>query len=69
MNINDNDKDKYKMDFTAWSDQVERYLRRGIMTFVILLCLSQLVLQFPSARQWFTLTDDAEGVPFHYVSH
>jgi hypothetical protein len=67
--MNNNDNDKPKMDFTAWSDQAERYMRRGIMILVIMLCLSQLVLQFPSARHWLTLTDDAEGVPFHYVTH
>lgn len=50
--------------FTAWSDSVERYLRRGIVILVILLCVSQLVLQFPAARYWLTTTDESEGVPF-----
>lgn len=57
---NDNPEPK----FTAWSDSVERYLRRGIVILAVLLCLSQLVLQFPAARYWLTTTDESEGVPF-----
>ncbi|MFC5531720.1 hypothetical protein [Cohnella yongneupensis] len=51
-------------DFSAWSDRIERYLRRGILILAILLCLSQLVLQFPAVRYWMTTTDESEGVPF-----
>jgi len=57
---NDNPEPK----FTAWSDTVERYLRRGIVILAVLLCLSQLVLQIPAARYWLTTTDESEGVPF-----
>ena len=57
---NDNPEPK----FTAWSDSVERCLRRAIVILAVLLCLSQLVLQFPAARYWLTTTDESEGVPF-----
>ena len=57
---NDNPEPK----FTAWSDSVERYIRGGIVILAILLCLSQLVLQFPAARYRLTTTDVSEGVPF-----
>lgn len=50
--------------FTAWSDRIERYIRRGIVVLALLLALSQVVLQFPAARYWLTTTDESEGVPF-----
>lgn len=57
------------MRFIVWSDRVERILKRVIVMLVILLCFSQLILQFPAVRHWLTTTDSSEGVPFHYISH
>lgn len=50
--------------FSAWSDSVERYLRKGVIVLAVLLCLSQAALQFPAVRYWLTTTDESEGVPF-----
>ncbi|BBI33174.1 hypothetical protein KCTCHS21_25730 [Cohnella abietis] len=62
-------KTKHYSDFSAWSDRMERLIARGIGILLILLILSQLVLQFPIVRHWLTTTDDAEGVRFHYRAH
>lgn len=67
--MDDYGNDKYKSRFASWSDRIERLILRGIMLLAILLCLSQLILQFPAARHWLTTTDHSEGVPFHYVAH
>ncbi|TFE29967.1 hypothetical protein [Cohnella luojiensis] len=64
-----NENERYKSDFAAWSDRIERLLMKGILLLVILLVVSQLVLRSPIARQWMTTTDEIEGVPFHYVAH
>jgi hypothetical protein len=64
----DEDSNKIRTTFSAWSDRVERVIARGIMLLLILLCLFQLALRFPGARHWLTTTDDSEGVPFHYVA-
>ncbi|WP_373229750.1 DUF5359 family protein [Cohnella sp.] len=63
------DDNSTRPDFTAWSDRVEKILKRVIVILVIFLCIAQLILQFPSARHLLTTTDSSEGVPFHYISH
>jgi hypothetical protein len=64
-----NEGNRSRQDFTSLSNRVEQYMKKGIIILTILLCLSQLLLQFPSARHWLTTTDHSEGVPFHYISH
>ncbi|WP_256757265.1 hypothetical protein [Cohnella sp. WQ 127256] len=58
--------DKYKSNFISWSDRIERLLVRSIKLLIILLILSQLILQFPAARRVLTTIDGSEGIPFHY---
>jgi hypothetical protein len=64
-----NDDSRSSQDFTTLSNRVEHYIKKGIIILTILLCLSQLLLQFPFARHWLTTTDHSEGIPFHYISH
>ncbi|WP_239614110.1 hypothetical protein [Cohnella mopanensis] len=64
--MDEKSKQKYQSDFVAWSSRLERLILRGIIVLVVLLSVSQLMLQFPAARHWLTSTDDSEGVPFHY---
>ncbi|QMV44354.1 hypothetical protein [Cohnella cholangitidis] len=64
--MGDNDKEKYRSDFVAWSDRLEKLILRSILVLIVLLGLTQLALQYPAARHWLTTTDDSEGVPFHY---
>lgn len=66
--MDNNENEQYKSVFTAWSDRIERLMMKGILLLVVLLVASQLVLQFPLARQWMTTTDEFEGVPFHNVT-
>jgi hypothetical protein len=54
--------------FTAWSDRMERYIRRAIIAVFIVLILSQFALQFPVVRYWLTTTDESEGIPFPVIA-
>ncbi|QJD82396.1 hypothetical protein [Cohnella herbarum] len=67
--MDDNGNEQYQSVFTAWSDRLERLFVRGIAVLVVLLIVSQLVLQFPAARHWLTTTDESEGIPFHDIAH
>ncbi|WEK55667.1 MAG: DUF5359 family protein [Candidatus Cohnella colombiensis] len=60
--------DNPEPNFTAWSERVERYIVRVIVVLTVLLCLSQLMLQFPSVRRLISSTERTEGVPFPYIS-
>jgi hypothetical protein len=64
-----NDNNRRNPHFIAWSDQVEKVMKRVIIGLTILLVTTQFILQFPIVRQWITTTDHSEGIPFHYHSH
>jgi|GEM_PF-3376455 len=47
--------------FSAWSDRVEKRLRRCILILVILLVAAQAAMQSPIVRSWLSPTERAEG--------
>lgn len=50
--------------FTAWSDRVERRLRKCVLALVILLVAAQAAMQSPVVRSWLSPTERAEGIVY-----
>lgn len=58
-----NDK-KYVRSFIAFSNQIESWIVRTVVGLLILLLISQFLLQFHPIRSFLSLTDQLEGRPF-----
>ena len=48
--------------FPAWSDRIEKWLRKSILTLIVLLIVSQAAMQSPMVRGWLSSTEHAEGI-------
>lgn len=59
--------DAYTELFLAFSDQVELWIKRGIIALVLLLLLSQAALSVPALRHVMASADRHEGVPIQRI--
>jgi hypothetical protein len=57
-------KKSYEALFLQFSSKVERWLLRFAAVILIILLLTQLLLQFPAVRQKISLAERAEGIPY-----
>jgi len=48
--------------FVAWSDRLEKHIRRWILILVLLLVATQAAMQSPFVRSWLSPTERAEGI-------
>ncbi len=53
-----------RASFPAWSDRVEKRVRKCILTLVILLVAAQAAMQSPIVRSWLSPTERAEGIVY-----
>ncbi len=63
-NESDKESDQYDQLFISWSNRWERVIRILIVTFLIILLLSQVMLQWPFFRKSFVKVERLEGEPY-----
>ena len=58
-------KSKWRMpdpaSFPAWSDRVEKRIRKCVLVLIVLLVAAQAAMQSPLVRSWLSPTERAEG--------